>query len=627
MGLLQTLGGLAPTLGGVLGGIGGEIIDPFGGGVVGAGLGSALGRAAENATQGKSVLQGNDLTAGLEGAAGQGVGDAIGAGVGALGGILGRYGENALTKSAEDEAAQQTASATANETQQGILKQKLNTANYGAIPQKVQNLWKLGPNQQFAESMGYDSTNPFELQKVANAGYEYNDIVDNSLKNVNVNTSGVDNPFFNLVKQGKAASPESSALLRAFNNAKVPVDESGSMPAQLPASQIRELTQSLGSEIGDKDMEIEAIKSSNAPSPTEISELQQQRQDLSTLRDGLVERLNTNDEVNSNIANTSVSPEQQQQLAGKYGDQLASEIAGKVNGANSYSDIVPEMQRYAQMGKASDIATRDITNVTASPRANARVELGAKLGQPATVDTAANIPNEAAQHLTDAAGHVINGNKVRAVASLLQSAKAASPGTALRAGNVLSRLSPFTAGKGLNTGILNKVPGAIGSGLAASASGVQGLQGNDMQPTAEMQPGQPQNGMPPLVSSYDTMLGMMTLDPYLSSSLASPVAQLAPTVQRFTGAEQLLPQVQKAAQGVAGQGLVGGGVEALLGRIGIGPGAAYQREAANLQSLLQQLGMPSAVPGLTASPQAVPMQFGALSNALNSGPSLLAGVH
>lgn len=62
-----------PTIGAVGGGIVGEAIDPFGGGIVGAGVGSALGKAAENKATGQSIGSGV-VGAGLGGAVGQGVG-------------------------------------------------------------------------------------------------------------------------------------------------------------------------------------------------------------------------------------------------------------------------------------------------------------------------------------------------------------------------------------------------------------------------------------------------------------------------------------------------------------------------------------------------------------------------
>lgn len=75
---------LLPTLGGIVGGIGGELINPFGGGIAGAALGSGLGKAGENASEGQSVTK--DV-----------LGNAVGGGVGQLtGGILGKIGGKLL---------------------------------------------------------------------------------------------------------------------------------------------------------------------------------------------------------------------------------------------------------------------------------------------------------------------------------------------------------------------------------------------------------------------------------------------------------------------------------------------------------------------------------------------------
>ena len=74
---------LLPTAGSILGGIAGEVVDPFGGGIAGAALGGGLGKAGENALTHQKVLQGNVLTSAIEGGAGQGVGDLASAGIGA----------------------------------------------------------------------------------------------------------------------------------------------------------------------------------------------------------------------------------------------------------------------------------------------------------------------------------------------------------------------------------------------------------------------------------------------------------------------------------------------------------------------------------------------------------------
>lgn len=92
---------LLPTAGGILGGIGGAalgtvaapftggIVNPIDAGIAGAGLGGAAGQAGENALTGKKVLQGNDVSSGVENAVGQ----ATGAGVAKVaGGLLGKVG-------------------------------------------------------------------------------------------------------------------------------------------------------------------------------------------------------------------------------------------------------------------------------------------------------------------------------------------------------------------------------------------------------------------------------------------------------------------------------------------------------------------------------------------------------
>lgn len=82
---------LLPTAGGILGGLGGEAVDVFGGGVAGAAGGAALGKTLEN------KLEGNSLGSGvLSNAAEGGVGQGAGGLLGKLGGkIIGAAGGKA----------------------------------------------------------------------------------------------------------------------------------------------------------------------------------------------------------------------------------------------------------------------------------------------------------------------------------------------------------------------------------------------------------------------------------------------------------------------------------------------------------------------------------------------------
>lgn len=96
---------LLPTVGGIVGGIGGSLlggaadvaslgtlaplINPITLGVAGAGLGGGLGQMGENALTGKKVLQGNDLVSAGENAGGQ----LLGEGIGSLAGkVIGKAG-------------------------------------------------------------------------------------------------------------------------------------------------------------------------------------------------------------------------------------------------------------------------------------------------------------------------------------------------------------------------------------------------------------------------------------------------------------------------------------------------------------------------------------------------------
>jgi len=80
---------LLPTIGGIVGGIGGELINPFGGGIAGAALLSGAGKAIENGAENQSLGNGV-LSNAVMGGVGQGIGGVLGkvggAAMGALGG-------------------------------------------------------------------------------------------------------------------------------------------------------------------------------------------------------------------------------------------------------------------------------------------------------------------------------------------------------------------------------------------------------------------------------------------------------------------------------------------------------------------------------------------------------------
>lgn len=94
---------LLPTAGGILGGIGGEALDVFGGGIGGAAAGGAAGKWLENLLSGQNT-GGGVLESAIQSGVGQGIGGAIaGAGSKALGGVSDVTG-NLATKGAAETA-------------------------------------------------------------------------------------------------------------------------------------------------------------------------------------------------------------------------------------------------------------------------------------------------------------------------------------------------------------------------------------------------------------------------------------------------------------------------------------------------------------------------------------------
>lgn len=157
---------LLPTIGGIGGSIlGGLATAGLGGEVVGGAGGAALGKGLEHALEGDKVIQGDDLTAGLEGGAGAGVGGLAGKAIGKAGEFVGNYG-----KGVASDAAQATESAG------NLANSKTMHAIYGSSKNDV------GAAQSMADSAGLDMTNPAQLHEagkmmISNGGQTLDDVV------------------------------------------------------------------------------------------------------------------------------------------------------------------------------------------------------------------------------------------------------------------------------------------------------------------------------------------------------------------------------------------------------------------------------------------------------------------
>lgn len=219
---------LLPTVGSVIGGVGGALIPGLGetgvGEIAGYSGGQAVGQGLENLLTGKPWSQ-DVAKAGIEGAVMGGAGKVLGLGTSALGGALKGYGTRAEEKVAADALAAKTAHEAdqakiqadylANETQRKAdienynapLKQKYlaeETANkarfdaeqkakavntqaettkayYGSIHPKVQENLGLSDSLDKAAQLNLDPNNPKNLSDIGKANYGYNRVMEEAI--------------------------------------------------------------------------------------------------------------------------------------------------------------------------------------------------------------------------------------------------------------------------------------------------------------------------------------------------------------------------------------------------------------------------------------------------------------
>jgi hypothetical protein len=224
-------------------------------------------------------------------------------------------------------------------------------------------------------------------------------------------------------------------------------------------------------------------------------------------------------------------------------------------------------------------------------------------------------------------GATITGGKQAGIGAGLDIVKGMSPKIAVRTGNILNRISPFTP----DAGALSKVPGAVGAASAAVPSyDLSNPQGaNPMQNTAAVSPAsQPATAASP--EALQMMLGLIGLqaDPYMASSFTPMIAGAAQPLQKAGAAEGALQSLQ-GLYGQAGGGQ-GGGMGLLARLHAMLPGTAgnlYNQQAAQLQQTLQGLGVPGTVtPSLMSGQPASSAGFNTLQqtiNALGGNPSAI----
>lgn len=554
---------LLPLGGGVLGGILGGVAAPLTGGIINpidaaAALGAG-GQMAENALSGKKVLQGNDVSAGAENALGEGLGLGAKKVVGALGEGLVNAGAKAGDKVAQqavDEAASQGAVNDATATK----------LNFGGVSPKLANELELGKSQQFVKSMGSDPTNPYEMAKLSDGVSEMNNVYDRALQaSPDVNMSDFNTSLFKALKAGGSTDLNTTPVGQALSdfNKTAGLDPNAEIGSSMPATQVRQLQQAVGRQIGNTQTVINNAELNG----TYNTEAQSSLNTLQDMYKQLGDKIKT-PAVNQAIQKFQVTDADRQGLIAKYGDKMGAHIADTIGNAKSADDLLGPMQDLTKMGRASRMAINDIENVTNSPRAEARAKFEANGGvAPSNTSKGGGGAGDVIAAAAKSTGHP---------ASLIVSAAnkahqaGLTPKIAKGMGDVIRRTAPLLP----TAAVVNSNIPNIAAESQPNGSVIPSNQGGNanVQPAAAAGPGfnSPVNSV---LNSILTSLNApgASLTPGYGSMVsgASALAQPAQANELAANAVSTLPSTYANAGG--SQGLLGGLLSTGLSKV---PGTA-----------------------------------------------------
>lgn len=592
---------LLPTAGSVLGGIGGELVDPFGGGIIGAGLGGALGKAAQNATEGKAPIEGNLISSGLEGAGGQLMGGVVGKVLGkAATGIAG-----AANKGASSLFAGQFAKGTIDKNLANDLVQK-----YGINDaQHISPLTRLVTGSSAAP----------EGEALINKAVE-NGITSNSpAPHVDLsNVTGNFNPKYGTINPGNLSYTQK--LLQNTQGLS-PADEKKIL--SFVDNSYRKLPQSIN---GTTD-NMSALQLSRAFADQGRSLTTQAQTAAGSAKTGLQASAKVYDNLASSINDEIFSPagkaviippaekdalaQSIRQQGQNINPQAAEQIAKDVENAETYKDLRSVQAKWvvANQGlqKTENIAANNYGTTTKDliagglPIAGAIAGggKGAIAGLGAAATSSAGIDKAGSSALSGLSGLLTNPNFQKSVAG---TSKAAGIGIA----NTPNYVSP-------NQPITNQLGGAMQPNGQLNGQ----LNGQSQgQPQAGLANGADTNNSN-LVAQLDAM---MTANPALAPSLAPILASLVPQVQQAGAASSALQNyIQTLGQAGGGQGPVGGLLSTLGGALTGGPAAQVAPEQSLVQQLLAKAGLPGVtLPGMGASQQGVGLGLGQTQGILSA---------
>lgn len=550
-----------------------------------AGAGGALGKGAEDLSAGKDLNAGDLLSSGAESAGGNLLGAGIGKAIGGIGGVISNVGEKGLANEAAANAASDAVS--------GATATKL---NYGGISPKLQGDLNLGSNQKLVGEAGFDPTNPYDMQKVSQAGHVLNGVYNEALSQTEpVDMKGFGNIVYDTLQKTGSTDLTASPLGKAIAAFQAGGENGARQITDTMApTDVRSLQQAVGTQIGNtqrlvNNAEINGLSNTEAES---------QLSALHSIYDQLGGKIKT-PELNDAIKNATVSDADRASLIAQHGDTLGNQIADTINNAGSADDLLKPMQNFTQMGHASDMAINDIENATGTARAVERAKFAANGGlvTPSSVQATNEAPT---------AGDVVSGlnhpvAKLTGAALNIGAKGGAGGKAAVNLGSTLSRIAPFT-----------------GSVAGETIANAPNLTPNTAPGSFQTNPMQQPQQTPTQTALQLALNG--SANPYEAGSYTPILNQLTQEAQQAHSGQAALQSLEQAYQGAGGgQGLVGGLLAKLGGGLTGNNVSAYDQQRQQAMQVLSKLGIPvSALPDVTSTNPAAASQFSNIQNILSS---------
>lgn len=597
---------LLPTGGALAGGAGGAAIGTMllpgigtvAGGILGAALGGGSGKAVENATEDKGLLD-DTGTAAIEGGVGQAAGGVLGKVIGKGAEVLG----NRAAKVATNQNLQKEA--------EDLLEKHASV--YGDISKKTQENLNVRDALKHVQDLGYDVGDPQNLVHVANNS---TDVINDLLNKTLAKAGPVDASDYNDII--KAALADRGGTLGSYE--KVALSRGRLGNADTPSSKLLQQLEDLGAGVAKKDADPNEIRTlitkigklqANAkPARNAEGVIDPVKQDLydvhgdvyKALKSKLYDRPEVNDVIKGEVGN--LVPDESIGITKELADHLNDVITKAGTGNNpAAQDLLDELSKNIDIQKLGKEATSkgQIINSKAG-KARTAEELG--LGNeglntnPVAQVLDATAGNKSLpERALSAAVHVKDNPKILDTLSRIGDlgAKIAPPAGVIAATAPNMAADPVPAPGG--------TPGMPGVGPGMDG----GTMGGNMNNPVNLLPGG--GGQ----SDYLNMSRILSLaDPIHYGGVAPSIMALTPEIQKnqMAGAQMAgNPSLYGNAGGA--QGLAG-----ILSQItSLIPGTAAHTYTAQQQALAKQLGIdPALLPGLMQNQNTSDISQGILGN-------------